>query len=90
LTPSPDGLPSLTEGPAKVLVAEIFPVASRGTVDDLNSAAVGPMALPASVIAGVRGDQVSPATPLPFGAALAAASVLGLALVPQSEARHRH
>ncbi|HTX54104.1 MAG TPA: MFS transporter [Candidatus Baltobacteraceae bacterium] len=76
---------ALTEGSAKALVAELVPDEGRGAAYGLYSAAIGVMALPASVIAGLLWDRVSPAAPFAFGAALAAASVVGLVLLPQPE-----
>ncbi len=73
---------ALTEGSAKALVAELVPDASRGAAYGLYSAATGIMALPASVVAGVLWDHISPAAPFAFGAALAAAAAVGLKLVP--------
>ena len=81
---------ALTEGAAKALVAELVPDASRGAAYGLCSAAIGVMALPASVIAGVLWTRISPAAPFAFGAALAAAAVVGLTLVPQVELGDSH
>jgi MFS family permease len=81
---------ALTEGSAKALVAELVPDASRGAAYGLYSAAIGVMALPASVIAGVLWTRISPAAPFAFGAALATAAVLGLTLVPQVVVGDRH
>ena len=81
---------ALTEGSAKALVAELVPDASRGAAYGLYSAAIGVMALPASVIAGVLWTRISPAAPFAFGAALAAAAVVGLKLVPQVEVGDSH
>jgi MFS family permease len=72
------------------LVAELVPDASRGAAYGLYSAAIGVMALPASVIAGVLWTRISPAAPFAFGAALATAAVLGLTLVPQVVVGDRH
>jgi MFS family permease len=81
---------ALTEGSAKALVAELVPDASRGAAYGLYSAAIGVMALPASVIAGVLWTRISPAAPFAFGAALAAVAVVGLTLVPQVELGDSH
>jgi MFS family permease len=81
---------ALTEGSAKALVAELVPDASRGAAYGLYSAAIGVMALPASVIAGVLWTRISPAAPFAFGAALAAAAAVGLTLVRQREVGGSH
>lgn len=61
---------ALTEGVAKALVADIVPQQQRGTAYGLFNAAIGLSALPASVIAGVLWQTVSPAAPFVFGASL--------------------
>ena len=76
---------ALTEGSAKALVAELVPDASRGAAYGLYSAAIGVMALPASVIAGVLWDRISPAAPFAFGAAMAGIGLAGLWLIPRIE-----
>jgi MFS family permease len=61
---------ALTEGVAKALVADIVPPEQRGTAYGLFNAAIGFSALPASVIAGVLWQTISPAAPFAFGAFL--------------------
>jgi len=61
---------ALTEGVAKALVADIVPQEQRGTAYGLFNAAIGFSALPASLIAGVLWQVVSPAAPFVFGACL--------------------
>jgi MFS family permease len=61
---------ALTEGVAKALVADIVPQEQRGTAYGLFNAAIGFSALPASVIAGVLWQTISPAAPFAFGAFL--------------------
>jgi MFS family permease len=61
---------ALTEGVAKALVADIVPQEQRGTAYGLFNAAVGFSALPASLIAGILWQTVSPAAPFVFGASL--------------------
>lgn len=61
---------ALTEGVAKALVADIVPQVKRGTAYGLFNAAIGITALPASLIAGVLWQTISPAAPFVFGAAL--------------------
>jgi len=66
-----------TEGVAKALVADLVPESSRGTAYGLFNAAIGIMALPASIIAGVLWQGVGawggfgPAAPFLFGACMA-------------------
>jgi MFS family permease len=74
---------ALTEGSAKALVAELVPDANRGAAYGLYNAAVGLMALPASLIAGALWDRVSPSAPFLFGAAIAALAFIGLHFVPR-------
>ncbi|HSB67212.1 MAG TPA: MFS transporter [Anaerolineales bacterium] len=62
---------ALTEGVAKALVADIVSPEQRGTAYGLFNAAIGLSALPASAIAGVLWQFVSPAAPFFFGASLA-------------------
>ena len=80
---------ALSEGAAKAMVAELVPEESRGTAYGLYNAAVGVMALPASLIAGLLWQRVSPAAPFAFGAALAGLALVGLWFVPPATAsRH--
>ena len=76
---------ALTEGSGKALVAELVPEHNRGTAYGLYNASVGVMALPASVVAGVLWQQVSPAAPFAFGAALALAAFIALQFVPDAK-----
>ena len=61
---------ALTEGVAKALVADIVPQEQRGTAYGLFNAAIGFSALPASLIAGILWQAISPAAPFVFGASL--------------------
>jgi MFS family permease len=61
---------ALTEGVAKALVADIVPQEQRGTAYGLFNAAIGISALPASLIAGILWQTISPAAPFVFGASL--------------------
>ena len=78
---------ALTEGSAKAMVAELVPDENRGAAYGLYNASIGIMALPASVIAGVLWNKISPAAPFAFGAALAALAFVGLSLVPQAHSQ---
>lgn len=73
---------ALTEGAAKAMVADVVPEDRRGVAFGLYNAAVGAMALPASIIAGVLWYRVSPAAPFLFGSALAASSLILLVFIP--------
>jgi MFS family permease len=61
---------ALTEGVAKAFVADIVPQEQRGTAYGLFNAAIGFAALPASFIAGILWQTISPAAPFVFGASL--------------------
>jgi len=74
---------SLSEGTGKALVSELTPEASRGTAFGLYNAAIGVMALPASLIAGMLWHKVSPSAPFAFGAVVAVLALIGLAFVPR-------
>jgi MFS family permease len=66
-----------TEGTAKALVADLVPDSQRGAAYGLFNAAIGLMALPASVIAGLLWQGAGPwtgfgaAAPFYFGASMA-------------------
>lgn len=78
----------LTEGVAKAFVADLIPSERRGTAYGAYNAAVGIMAFPASLIAGVLWQGVGswagfgPSAPFLFGAVLAALAVLMLMRLP--------
>jgi MFS family permease len=61
---------ALTEGVAKALVADMVPQEQRGTAYGLFNAAIGLTALPASLIAGILWQMISPSAPFIFGASL--------------------
>ncbi len=69
-----------TEGSARALVADIVPAERRGAAYGLYNAAIGIVALPASLIAGILWQGVGawagfgPAAPFYFGAVLALAA----------------
>lgn len=69
---------STTEGVAKSLVAHLVDEKSRGTAFGLYNASVGLLAIPASTIAGLLWDKVSPSAPFYFGAIC---SVLAIILI---------
>ncbi|MBN1287406.1 MAG: MFS transporter [Anaerolineae bacterium] len=71
----------MTEGTAKALVADLVDAEKRGTAYGVYNAAVGVMALPASVVAGVlwQGafgwEGLGPGAPFLFGALMALVAV---------------
>ena len=75
------------EGAAKAFVADVVPSAQRGTAYGVYAAAVGVFAFPASVIAGLLWENVSPAAPFYFGAALAGIAMLLLWVFIKSNVR---
>jgi MFS family permease len=74
----------LSEGVAKAFVADLVPPERRGTAYGVYNAAVGLMALPASLIAGILWQGAlgwagfGPAAPFLFGACLALAAAVAL------------
>ncbi|MBI4294958.1 MAG: MFS transporter [Chloroflexi bacterium] len=68
-----------TEGVLRALVADLVPERARGSAYGLYHSVVGISMLPASVIAGVLWQVVSPAAPFFFGAALALLAMVALA-----------
>ncbi len=79
---------ALTEGAAKAMIAELVPDAGRGGAYGLYNAAIGVMALPASVIAGALWTRVGPAAPFAFGSAVAAVAIIALSLAPTAKTVH--
>jgi MFS family permease len=71
----------ICEGAAKAFVADMVPAERRGTAYGLYNGVVGLMALPASLIAGILWDKISPATTFYFGAGLALLAMVGLAFL---------
>lgn len=68
-----------TYGVAKAYVADMVPATHRGRAFGIYNTAIGLVSLPASFIAGILWDRVSPSAPFLFGSAIAfAASVLFL------------
>lgn len=74
---------ALTEGAAKAMVAELVPEANRGAAYGLYNASVGIMALPASLLAGILWNQVSPSAPFAFGALVAFLAFIGILFLPK-------
>ncbi|MFH0916728.1 MAG: MFS transporter [bacterium] len=80
----------IADGNGRALLAEFSTGARRGTAFGAYHMVVGLAALPASVIAGVLYDRVSPSAPFWVGAGGAVlAGVLMLALVPETRGHRR-
>ncbi len=71
----------VVEGMARAYVADLVPADGRGTAYGLFHGAVGISVLPASVIAGVLWQTISPSAPFFFGAAMAVLALVGLLVV---------
>ena len=71
----------IVEGVAKAFVADLVPQEKRGTAFGLYHGVLGLLLLPASLIAGFLWQEVSPASPFYFGAALAFIAMVGLWIV---------
>lgn len=71
---------SATEGVYKSLVARIVPENARGTAFGLYNASVGLFAIPASTIAGLLWDNISPSAPFYFGAICSIAAIIMISL----------
>ncbi len=69
-----------TEGVAKAFVADMVSPERRGRAYGIYNTAVGLIALPASYIAGLLWDRISPAAPFYFGASFAIAACVALVL----------
>jgi len=79
----------MTEGVARAFVADLVSLEQRGTAYGLYNAAIGLMAFPASLIAGIlwqgfgQWNGFGAGAPFLFGAVLALAASALLALLPQ-------
>ncbi len=73
---------AFTEGSAKAMVAELVPEENRGAAYGLYNASVGVMALPASLLAGILWNRISPAAPFAFGAIMAFIAFAALWFIP--------
>ncbi len=69
-----------TEGVAKAFVADMVAADHRGRAYGIYNTAIGLVTLPASIIAGVLWDRVSPAAPFIFGAITSLVALLLLAV----------
>ena len=72
----------LTDGTSRALVVDLVSPEHRATALGIYAMATGLAALPASVIAGLLWQNVSPAAPFLYGAAMAALACAGFALLP--------
>jgi len=70
----------ISEGVTRAFVSDLVPVEKRGTAYGWYHAAVGISLLPASVIAGLLWQYISPAATFYFGAGMAGVAMLGLLL----------
>jgi len=70
----------ISEGVTRAFVSDLVPLERRGTAYGWYHTAVGISLLPASVIAGLLWQYLSPAATFYFGAGMAGAAMLGLAL----------
>lgn len=68
----------LTEGVAKAMVADLVSEEKRGTAFGLYNMTIGLTLLPASFLAGVLWQNISPAAPFYFGAVMAVLASVGL------------
>ena len=71
---------AMVDGALRSLVADLTPPELRGTGYGWFNATVAIMALPASLVAGLLWQNVGPAAPFYWGAALAGAAALLLGL----------
>lgn len=69
-----------TEGVAKAFVADMVSPEHRGRAYGIYNTAIGLVTLPASLIAGLLWDRISPAAPFYFGAILSLCACVALAL----------
>jgi MFS family permease len=74
-----------TEGVGRALVADMVASRSRATAYGVYYGLLGMATLPASVVAGVLWQWLSPSAPFVFGAVLALLATAALALMPLSD-----
>jgi MFS family permease len=75
----------LTEGTERALVADLVPLARRGTAYGWYNLTIGIGALPASLIFGELWDHYGSPTAFHFGAALAVTAALGMTAIRLSD-----
>ena len=79
-----------TEGVAKAFVADMVGEENRGRAYGIYNTTVGIIALPASLIAGLLWDKISPATPFFFGGIISLIATLllgGFLLLSRKETK---
>ena len=76
----------LTEGVEKAFVADLVAPEERGAAYGIYNGAIGIAVLPASIIAGVLWQWVSPAAPFLFGGAIAIIAAVLLSTVKETKA----
>jgi MFS family permease len=76
----------ITQGVASAFVADLVPAERRGTAYGLLQGITGLVLLPASVIAGLIWNAVSPAATFYFGATLASLAMLGMLFLVKESA----
>ena len=80
---------ALTEGTEKALVADLVPLARRGSAFGWFNLAVGLGALPASLMFGAIWDRAGSPVAFAFGASLALVAAMGMAIVAPSRSIRR-
>ena len=75
----------LTEGVEKAFVADLVKPEERGAAYGIYNGAIGIAALPASLIAGILWQSVSPAAPFIFGGAIALIATVLLSTIKESK-----
>ncbi len=78
---------AMTAGAERAFISEISPKDLKGTMLGLHSSLIGIALLPASTIAGLLWDYISPSAPFFFGASLALAAGAGLYFVMRTPAK---
>jgi MFS family permease len=69
-------------GASSALIADLVPDYLRGTAYGIFNAALGVVAFPASILAGLLWDWYGPSAPFVAGGALALVATIGLLMVP--------
>jgi len=77
----------IVEGVAKAFIADLVSRQQRGTAYGLYHGVVGLVLLPASLIAGLIWQKISPTGPFYFGAAMAAVAIISLCWLIPEQAR---
>jgi MFS family permease len=78
----------LTEGTERALVTDIVPTERRGTAFGWYNLTIGLGALPASLLFGTLWDRFSSRVAFDFGALLALAAAVGIALISVRQSQH--